>query len=286
MHSYLVTGARGQLGQCFKAIAKEFPKFKLIFADQKAVDISRLETLQNSFNKQPFEGIINCAAYTKVDHSEENPEMAYSINTEGIQNLIAFAEAKALSIVHFSTDYVFDGTNSTPYQEEHKPNPVNTYGKSKYEGEQLLVKAKCLNTTFRISWLFSPFGNNFVKNILRLSQKKDSLIVIDDQWGRPTYGINLARNVMTNMLEPHFFEYHCYNFALQGPTTWFDFASKILSFKNSSCKLQSCSTAEYPHKAKRPLYTVLDTTRIEKHLSLDVLTWETALKDCFNRMQI
>ena len=285
MPSYLITGANGQLGQCFQAVADEFPKHELIFKNQKEVDLTRPETLQNSFNSQSFEGIINCAAYSNVDDAEKEPEKAHQINAEVLQNLIIFTEEKAISLVHFSTDYVFDGTASFPYQEDDKPNPINIYGHSKYEGEQLLEKAAGRNTTFRISWLFSPFGKNFVKTILKLSKVKEKIKVVNDQRGCPTYGIDLARKILTNIEKPYFFHYNCYNYTQHGITTWFDLALKIISLKKSPCKITPCTSFEYSTLAKRPQYSVLDTSRIKKHLSLKPLTWEVALEDCLKRIQ-
>jgi len=284
MPSYLVTGANGQLGQCFRAVAQEFSNHDLIFANREEVDLTRPETLQNTYKRKPFEGIINCAAYTQVDQAEEEPEKALQINAEGVQNLVAFAEEKGVSLIHFSTDYVFSGNASVPIHEDDKCNPINAYGQSKYEGEQWMDKAMCPHTTFRISWLFSPFGTNFVKTILRLCNSKDQLNIVHDQWGRPTYGMDLARVVLTHIDQPIFFDYSCYHFAQRGATNWFDFAKKIQALTKSTCKLVPISTEEYPTAAKRPLYAVLDTTRIENHLSLQSLTWESALEDCIIRI--
>ena len=285
MPSYLVTGANGQLGQCFRAVAQEFSNHDLIFANREEVDLTRPETLQKTYKKKPFEGIINCAAYTQVDQAEEEPEKALQINAEGVKNLVAFAEEKGVSLVHFSTDYVFSGNASVPIHEDDKCNPINAYGQSKYEGEKWIDKAMCPHTTFRISWLFSPFGTNFVKTILRLCNSKDQLNIVHDQWGRLTYGVDLARVVLTHIDQPIFFDYSCYHFAQRGATNWFDFAKKIEGLTKSTCKLVPISTEEYPTAAKRPLYAVLDTTRIENHLSLQPLRWEVALEDCIKRIE-
>lgn len=285
MSSFLITGGDGQLGQCFRNVAAEFPNHHLIFANRQEVDLACPETLQDYFDTNPFRGIINCTAYSKVDQAEGEFEKAYQINAEGVQNLVTFAEENELSLVHFSTDYVFDGTASVPYQETDNCHPINAYGKSKYLGEQRLTKAKCLHTTFRISWLFSPFGINFVKTILRISKTKERLNVVDDQWGRPTYGLDLARTVLTYIDQPTFFDHSCYHFAHGEATTWFYFAQKILGLTKSPCKLLPCPTAAYPTSAKRPLYAVLDTSRIENHLSLQLLSWEVALEDCIKRIE-
>ncbi len=285
MPSYLVTGASGQLGQCFRAVAEEFPNHKLIFINQKLVNLSRPETLKKFSSTQTFDGIINCAAFTDVDNAEKYPEKAYQVNSEGLKNLSQFAHEKALSIVNFSTDYVFDGKSSSPYKEDDIPNPINVYGNSKYKGEKFLAKAKIRYTTFRISWLFSPYGKNFVKTILSLSNVEKKIKVINDQWGCPTYGIDLARNILSCIEKPYFFNYNCYHYTQKGAITWFDFAIKIVSLKKSFCKIIPCSALDYPNLAKRPEYSVMDTKRIKDHLSLKPLTWEVALEDCYNRLE-
>ena len=200
MSSYLVTGSSGQLGQCFQTVAKEFPEINLFFALRNEVDITRPETIVNFYSKNSFVGIINCAAYTNVDLAEKELENVFKINTEGIQNIIDFAETLNLSIINFSSDYVFDGSSSEPYQEEALTNPLGIYGESKLQGEVLLSKSNCKSITIRTSWLFSPFGKNFVKTIANLAKEKPELNLVDDQWGRPTYGIDLARTILKLIL--------------------------------------------------------------------------------------
>ena len=285
MPSYLITGADGQLGQCFRAVEEEFPHHQLIFANRREVDLIHLETLQNCFDKHPFVGIINCAAYTQVDRVEAEYQKAQKINVELVQNLVIFAQEKSISLVHFSTDYVFDGMTSVPYKENDICSPINKYGQSKYDGELRLEKAKTPHTTIRISGLFSPFGENFVKTILKLSETNQCLKVVNDQWVRPTYGIDLARFVLSNISKSTFFHYNHYQYAQHGINTWYEFAKKIIDLNLSSVNLKACTTEEYPAVAKRPKYSVLDTTRIENHLSLRPLTLEATLEDCIKRIQ-
>ena len=284
MSSILVTGAEGQLGQCFQEVAKEFPKHNLLFESKKTLDITKEESLKKVYQQNPFEGIINCAAYTKVDQAEIEIEKAYAINERGIEILLAFAEKKDLFIIHFSTDYVFDGKEATPLKEEHAINPLNRYAHSKLAGEKVLSKSKCSHTTFRISWLFSPFGSNFVKTILRLSETKRELKVVNDQFGRPTYGIDLARVVMDKLNHPNFFDFNGYHYANKGAISWFEFAKKIIALSKGNCVVSPCSTSEYETPAVRPSYSVLDTGRIENHLSLSLSNWEDALQDCLKRI--
>jgi len=285
MASYLVTGGKGQLGQCLQAVAKSFPEIELFFADRKEVDLRKPQTLADYYHNTPFDGIINCAAYTAVDQAESESEKAFAVNGQGVKNLVAFCEQHQLKLVHFSTDYVFDGTLENPYKETDLPHPISVYGKSKHEGEQHLQQANCPHTSFRISWLFSPFGHNFVQTIRSLCQTKEEIKVVNDQWGRPTYGMDVAQTVLEQLSNPHFFEYSCYHFANQGATSWFEWAQEICKQTTGECKVVPCTTAEYPTPAKRPQYAVLDTTRIEKHLSLTPASWQEALERCLKRMQ-
>ena len=285
MPSYLVTGSEGQLGQCFRAIQPEFPQHQLLFASQSEVDITQVETLLNYFKKNPFEGIINCAAYTQVDRAETDANTARKINGEGVQVLIQFAEAKNLKLIHFSTDFVFDGTKKGEYLEDDQPTPISSYGQSKREGEAYLEKANCPSVNFRVSWLFSPFGKNFVKTIIKACKSNRALRVVYDQFGKPTYGIDLARAVLSCLKHPDLFKNKIYHFA-QGPqTTWFGLARKIMQLTGSNCELEPIPSSVYPTAAKRPSNSALNTQRIENTLSLNIRPWESALEECINRIR-
>ena len=282
MSNILVTGAEGQLGQCFQELAKEYPIHNLLFLSKKSLDITDTSSLDKVYDQNPFDGIINCAAYSNVDKAEIETEKAYETNERGIKTLVSFAEEKNLFIVHFSTDYVFDGNNMIPLKEEHAKNPLNSYAQSKLAGEKILSKANCINTTFRISWLFSPFGSNFVKTILKHSNEKQEIKVVNDQVGSPTYGIDLAKVVLDNLTNPRFFHFDCYHFANKGEVSWFEFAKKIIEISKRNCSIEPCLTSEYEALAVRPKYSILDTKRIENHLSLSLPHWENALIRCLN----
>jgi dTDP-4-dehydrorhamnose reductase len=285
MSSYLVTGSEGQLGQCFRAIQPEFPQHQLLFASKSEVDITQVETLLNYFKKDPFEGIINCAAYTQVDRAETDANTARKINGEGVQVLIQFAEAKNLKLIHFSTDFVFDGTKKGEYLEDDQATPLSSYGQSKREGEVFLEKANCPSVNFRVSWLYSPFGKNFVKTIIKTCQSNTALKVVDDQFGKPTYGLDLARAVLSCLEHPDLFKNKTYHFA-QGPrTTWFDFTRKITQLIGSNCKVKPIPSSAYPTVAKRPSNSALNTQLIENTLSLNIRPWESALEECINKIQ-
>ena len=280
MPNYLVTGGSGQLGQCFQAVAKEFPEINLLFTSRNEVDITRSETLANFHSKNPFHGIINCAAYTNVDQAEKEQESAFKINTEGLQNLIAFAEEKKLSIIHFSTDYVFDGNSSEPYLEEAETNPLGVYGASKLQGEIYLSKSSCKNVSIRTSWLFSPFGKNFVKTIAHLAKEKKELKVVEDQYGRPTYGIDLARAVLSLISNKTIYRFPILHYANKGVCSWKEFAEAIVNTSGSETKVLGVSTSDYPTLAKRPKYSILDTERIERALKIEIPLWNESLKKC------
>jgi len=285
MPSYLVTGSKGQLGQCFHSIQSEFPQYQLLFAPQSEVDITQVQTLSNYFKKHPFEGIINCAAYTQVDQAETDTDAARKINSDGVRTLIKFADAKSLKLIHFSTDFVFDGTKKGEYLEDDKATPLSNYGQSKREGEVFLEKANCPSVNFRVSWLYSPFGKNFVKTIIKTSQSNTAFKVVDDQFGKPTNGIDLARAVLSCLKHPDLFKNKTYHFA-QGPqTTWFDFARKITQLIGSNCKVEPISSLAYPTAAKRPPNSALNTQRIENTLSLNIRPWESALEECIKRIR-
>ena len=283
MSRILVTGADGQLGQCFQAVVKEFPKYNLFFLSKKSLDINKASILDKVYDQNPFDGIINCAAYSNVDKAEVETEKAYETNELGIKILVSFAEKKNLFIVHFSTDYVFEGTSKILLKEEHAKNPLNHYAKSKLAGEKILSKANCSHTTFRISWLFSPFGNNFIKTILKLSGVKKDIKIVNDQFGRPTYGIDLARVVLNKLSQTNFFHFDCYHYANKGAVSWYEFAKKIIEISKRDCSIEPCLTSEYETHAVRPKYSILDTKRIENHLSLSIPDWEDALTRCFKK---
>ena len=285
MPSYLVTGSKGQLGQCFHSIQSEFPQYQLLFASQPEVDIIQVQTLSNYLKKHPFEGIINCAAFTQVDQAERDAHIARKINSEGVRTLIQFSEAKSLKLIHFSTDFVFDGIKKGEYLEDDQATPLSSYGQSKREGEVFLEKANCPSVNFRVSWLYSPFGKNFVKTIIKTCQSNTALKVVDDQFGKPTYGLDLARAVLSCLEHPDLFKNKTYHFA-QGPrTTWFDFTRKITQLIGSNCKVKPIPSSAYPTAAKRPSNSALNTQLIENTLSLNIRPWESALEECIKRIR-
>ena len=213
-------------------------------------------------------------------YKRQEEESVLKINTEGLQNLIDFAENKNISIIHFSTDYVFDGQSAEPYLEAAATNPLGIYGKSKLRGENLLSKSSCKNVTIRTSWLFSPFGKNFVKTIARIAKEKSALKVVDDQWGRPTYGIDLARTVLKLISNDTMDTLPILHYANKGMCNWKEFAEAIVNELECKAIVQGITTLAYPTIAKRPKYTILDTGQIEKELQIEIPTWQESLKKC------
>ena len=284
MTSYLVTGASGQLGKCFQEVARNFPNKQFYFTTRREVDLNSPETLEKFYSKTNFDCILNCATYTNVNLAELEKDKAFGINQHGVSNLIDFALKKELKIIHFSSDYVFDGSQKRPYIETDICNPINIYGKSKLAGEMLLKKAIIPTVCFRTSWLFSPYGVNFVKTILRESQTEKELKIISDQCGNPTYGLDLAVGVLRCIDHPRFFDNSTYHLAQEPATNWYRFAKKILELsriKTSLIPIKSSTKAI----AKRPNYSVINTQYIKKTLSLNLRSWESALEECINKIQ-
>ena len=285
MPSFLLTGAGGQLGQCFQAVATRFPQHQLISATREEADLNRPETLEKIYAATPFEGILNCAAYTQVDKAETEKDKATAINEEGVANLIDFAKPRQLKIIHFSTDFVFDGHQKLPYKETDTPHPLNSYGQSKLKGEQLLIQAKLPSVIIRTSWLFSPYGSNFVKSILLKAKRGEELKVVSDQYGTPTSGLDLAQAVLSILDHPALFEAPIYHIAQGPPTSWYGFAQQIVALSGNKATLRPILSEEYPTAARRPNYSVLDTQRIQKNVYLSLRNWEDALADCLQIMQ-
>jgi len=285
MARLLITGANGQLGHCFQAVAPQFAEHHFYFATQQEVDITQPDTLQVFYEKNPFDILLNCAAYSGVDLAEKESDKAHKINGYGVKSIASFAAQNSIRMVHFSTDYVFDGKHTQGYSERDLPQPISVYGKSKALGEQALRESKGKATTIRTSWLFSPYGKNFVKTILQLAKEKKAVSVVDDQIGKPTSGIALADWVLQAVEQPDFFSHSTYHFA-QGPScSWYAFAQKIIAIANLPCELRPCKSENYPTIAERPKYSVLLTQETENKIPLTIPSWEMALQSCIQKLQ-
>jgi len=285
MARLLIIGADGQLGNCFQAVAPQFAENHFYFATQQEVDITQPEALHVFYKKNPFDILLNCAAYSGVDLAEKESDKAHEINVNGVKSIASFAAQNSIGVVHFSTDYVFDGKHPKGYSERDLPQPISVYGKSKAIGEQALRESKGKATTIRTSWLFSPYGKNFVKTILELAKEKKALSVVDDQIGKPTSGIALADWVLQAVEHPDFFSHTTYHFA-QGPScSWYAFAQKIIAIANLPCELNPCISEEYPTLAERPKHSVLLTQETENKIPLPIPSWEKDLEACIQKLQ-
>ena len=283
----LVTGANGQLGWELQQAAKANPNFEFIFLDRSAMDLSNPDDLLKIIESYAPSAIINTAAYTAVDKAETEKSLAHVINAEAVAELASIAKNKNIPFITYSTDYVFSGNAAIPYVTDTQLAPVNYYGKTKADGEQMALAANPDSIIIRTSWVFSSHGNNFVKTMIRLMKERDSLNIVGDQQGRPTYARDLATASIQilNALNLGLPIKGIYHFANTGETTWFDFAQKIKELAGLECTLTPINSDQFPTPAKRPNYSVLDTQKIEKELNLHIPHWELALSDCILQLK-
>jgi dTDP-4-dehydrorhamnose reductase len=283
----LVTGAKGQLGSELKDLTEFVSDMKFFFHDVDSLDISNRSKLEHFFSETNIDVIVNCAAYTAVDTAEEEKEKAFNINHLAVKHLTEIAQTRKIQLIHISTDYVFDGQHFLPYTEEDHPNPVTVYGISKRKGEEEILKMKGM--IIRTSWLYSSFGKNFVKTISKFSFERDTLKVIFDQVGSPTYARDLAQTIL-RIIQHYQKKQHLisgiFHFANEGICSWYDFAYEITKHQNSYCNILPIHTHEYPTKAKRPPYSVLDKTKIKKAFGISIRNWKAGLYDCLERIEI
>jgi dTDP-4-dehydrorhamnose reductase len=286
IHKILVTGANGQLGWELGQLAAAYPAFEFVLVDRSQLDLSFPETFEKIIQTIAPDCIINTAAYTAVDKSETEKELSYKVNATAVQALASICKNLAIPFFTYSTDYVFDGEATQPYTISTKVDPVNYYGSTKAAGEKMAMEANEDTIVIRTSWVFSSHGNNFVKTMMRLMKERAQLNIVADQKGRPTYAKDLAIATM-KMIEAMNAGKSIkgvYHYANQGETTWFDFAATIKANAGLSCDLQPIETKNFPTPAKRPAYSVLDTTKIEQDLAIDIPHWEDALASCIKEI--
>ncbi len=286
IHTILVTGANGQLGWELGQLAKSYPAFKFVLVDRGQLDLAFPKTFENIIHAIKPDCIVNTAAYTAVDKSETEKELAYTVNATAVQELARISKAFAIPFITYSTDYVFNGEANQPYLSSTKMDPVNYYGSTKAAGETLAMEANEHTIVIRTSWVFSSHGNNFVKTMIRLMKERESLNIVADQKGRPTYAKDLAIATMKMIEALHAGKTlsGVYHYANTGETSWFDFAAKIKAIAGLTCTLNPIETKDFPTPAKRPAYSVLDTSKIEEALSLSIPHWEDALASCMKEL--
>ncbi|PKD21584.1 dTDP-4-dehydrorhamnose reductase [Salegentibacter salinarum] len=277
MKNILVTGANGQLGACFKKIEGNYPDFNFEFKSSAEADITDKSKLQQLFSEMNFDWIINCAAYTNVEKAESEEEKAFKINAEAGKKLAEVCEENQAILVHFSTDYVFDGKAEKPYKETDKTNPINVYGASKLKGELAIAEVLKEHFIFRTSWLYSEFGHNFYKTILRKIEEKAELNITTSQTGTPTNANDLAEFVM-EIIATENKNFGLYHFSNSGKATWYDFAKAILEFTGNSKKIRLNESNKFKTIAARPDYSVLDKTKIQQKFQKQIPEWKVSLK--------
>ncbi|POY34913.1 dTDP-4-dehydrorhamnose reductase [Solitalea longa] len=274
----LVTGANGQLGNELRLLAKK-SQHTFLFTDVSELNICVPEAVNLFFKINNINACINCAAYTAVDKAETEQELAYAINVTGPENLAKACAANNAVMVQVSTDFVFNGTSSIPYTEDVQIDPLSIYGKTKAEAEQLVLTLNSKTFVIRTAWLYSTFGGNFVKTMLRLGNERPELGVIFDQVGTPTYAADLA-NAILFMLNKDNPQYGIYHYSNEGVASWFDFAKAIFEYGNLTPKVKSILTSDYPTPAKRPHFSVMDKKKIKKEFGIEIPYWKDSLKTC------
>tara|TARA_B100000900_G_scaffold415639_1_gene446374 strand:- start:1004 stop:1864 length:861 start_codon:yes stop_codon:yes gene_type:complete len=284
MTKVLVIGEKGQLGQSFQYWAPHFTDFEFLYEDLPEFNLLDHEQVEQFFKITPTDIVINCSAYTLVDQAEDEPKIARELNAQAIKSLCELSKTFDFKLIHFSTDYVFDGTASKPYIESDLLNPIGVYGRTKAEGEAFMLSAGIDGWIVRTSWLFSPYGKNFVKTIFSLLQHKAEINVVADQTGSPTYALDLAAAILKGLDQnPIFNGVKVFHYTNSGYTSWYGLATAIQKHIKSHCKINPVDTTAYPSKAQRPKYSVLSCEKIKKEFNLNPQSWESALKDCLNK---
>ena len=286
MSRILVTGANGQLGSEIRALSTLYPQYHFTFAERSTLDLSNLCKLEDYFEDKIFDVFINCAAYTAVDKAESDKELADTINHRSVSILAKIAKKKNVSLIHVSTDYVFDGKNYCPYIETDPTDPQGVYGRTKCEGENAILDVAPKNTLIiRTSWVYSSFGANFVKTMLRLGKERDSLGVIFDQVGTPTYARDLAKAILDILPQINNTTPEIYHYSNEGAASWYDFAQAIFEISDIQCNVNPITTDQYPTPAKRPHYSLLNKAKIKEEYNIVIPYWKDALKECLKKME-
>ncbi len=284
----LVTGANGQLGSELNIISAYEP-YQFIFTDIEDLNLTDGAEVNSFFNINKIDFCINCAAYTAVDQAEKNVEAARAVNVDAVQNLAEACTINGTFLIHISTDFVFGGNSFLPFTEEVKPDPISVYGFTKLEGEIIAAKTNLKTIIIRTSWLYSSFGKNFVKTMIRLGKERDELGVVVDQIGTPTYAGDLAKAILNiiKSSEHTDLNHHCglYHFSNEGVASWYDFAKAIFDLKGISINLKALKTTEFPTPAKRPAYSVMDKTKIKDSFNIDIPYWRDSLKLCLELIE-
>lgn len=280
----LVTGANGQLGNEMRRVSVGSTN-NYIFTDVAELDITDREAVRKKVNACRIQVIVNCAAYTNVDRAEDDYETADLINNKAVENLAVAAKETDATLIHVSTDYVFKGDKCIPCREDWETDPLGVYGVTKLAGEKSIERTGCRFLIFRTAWLYSPYGKNFVRTMQKLTAEKDSLKVVFDQVGTPTYAGDLAA-VIYQVIEKGLFDRQgIYHFSNEGVCSWYDFAKEICELSGNNCDIRPCHSEEFPSKVKRPHFSVLDKTKLKETFGLTVPYWKDSLKKCIAELK-
>ena len=283
MTKILVTGANGQLGSELQKLSCDYPEFEWVFTNRKQLDLDNISAINEQLIEINPDFIFNCGAYTAVDKAEEEPDLANTINHLAVGAIAQFAYENHVRFIHVSTDYVFDGIKNSPLTEIEATNPINVYGASKLAGEQLAMKNNPDTVIIRTSWVYSEFGNNFVKTMVRLMRERDQISVVNDQIGSPTYAADLAAVLITIIKSPEW-KPGIYNYSNEGEVSWFDFAKAIQQLSKFNCQVQGISTESYPTLAKRPAFSLLDKSKIKETFGIAIPDYKDSLLKCLTKL--
>lgn len=283
MKRILVTGANGQLGSEIKVLASNYPNFDFVFTDIEDFSLDQSNVIIANFKRIQPDIVINCAAYTAVDKAEQDTVVADAINHLAIATLANLCAESGAKLVHVSTDYVFDGSSPIAYKEDDQPNPKSVYGATKLAGEIACLKNCPESIIIRTAWVYSEFGNNFVKTMLRLMSERDTLGVVNDQVGSPTYAADLAQVILT-ILDSNKWESGIYHYSNAGEISWFDFAEDIKEIANKTCEIKGIPASSYPTPAERPAYSLLDKSKIKSVYGIEAIDYKVSLRIMMERL--
>ena len=283
-YNILVTGSMGQLGSEIKELSSNY-NYNFFFTTRGDIDITSKESIKEFCQTNNINVIINCAAYTAVDKAQSDIENADLVNRKAVKKLALVSQELNIKLIHISTDYVFDGKNFKPYCEEFQTNPQSVYGKTKLDGENEMIDINPLNSIIiRTSWVYSYYGNNFVKTTLRLGKEKEELGVIFDQVGTPTYAKDLAITILNIIPQIENQKVEIYNYSNEGVLSWYDFAKEIMKMAKLNCKVKAIETYQYPTPAKRPHFSLLNKSKIKQKFNIEIPYWKDGLDDCLKRL--
>ncbi len=283
-NTILVTGSNGQLGSELKELATSYPGYTMVFLGREDLPINDKELVRKIWQQYQPSYLINCAAYTAVDKAETEKEAAMEINGTAVGDLASLCKETGTGMIHISTDYVFNGEATSPLKETDKVDPVNFYGASKLKGEELALQNNPEAIIIRTSWVYSYYGKNFVKTMMRLMNEKESIGVVNDQSGAPTYAADLAEAIM-QIIASGKWETGIYHYSNQAVITWFEFAVEIKEQLHSNCIVNPISTSQFPTPAKRPAYSVMDLSKIQNTYSIKIKDWKESLATCINKLK-